>query len=293
MSFGQNTSGYCNSCGSSNGCSCNSSGGYDYSTCSPDYNPVTVNSSVCPNLEGGSSSCQGGSASGNNSSVHVSVGGCGCQSDPKKDCCCKDGAKKLLDYLYKKSLDDPIKTNSMCIYGDAIPNNITSNLTCNATEGRPLLTLTNPQIQTLSITDDIVRSVSPQPFIVSICAMSVIKFTFTDGNTVGINNDNELRKEFFYTPKCKCCCDCGDGIAQSLYLNGLGQTVVVTVQDTILVNTDNTLDDILLGCVGCVGGIQPTLVAVDSLIAILSVTLSTGGTIYFGIPTCKIARIQL
>lgn len=257
----------CPSCGSYGGCSCNScSGGCDYSTCSPDYNPITANSSVCPTIEG--SQGTGGNASGNNSSVHVSV--CGTGKSEEGDCCCKKGIRKLLEYLYLKSLDTTAPTNTLCIYGNIIPTDISITLTCTDA----LLGL-NPStaIQSTSITDDLIKYDDNR---VSICSISALKFTFGTSPT---SNTLDLRKNFFYTPKCKCCCDCGDGMAQALYLNGLGITYEITLENTLAKESNG-----LTGYTGTISGL--TLVAVDSDIAIFS----TPRNIYFGIPTCKIAK---
>lgn len=265
MSFDTN---YCPSCGCSGGCSCNScSGGYEYSTCSPDYNPVTVNNSTCPTVEG--SQGTGGNASGNNSSVHVSVCGTGTNADD--DCCCKNGLRKLLEYLYLKSVDTTLQTSTLCMYGNIIPSNIEADAVCTDA----LLGLdSNAKIQATSITDDLVKY---DKYRVSICSISALKFTFASPG----DNTADLRKNFFYTPKCKCCCDCGDGMAQALYLNGLGiSTYEITLQDTLLKDSPFSVVP------GTISGL--TLIAVDSDIAIFWAT----GNIYFGIPTCKIAKFS-
>ena len=66
MSYDQNYSGYCSNCGSSGECNC--SAGHEYSICSPDYNPVKVNNSTWPSVEGSTGTGGGGTDSGNNSS---------------------------------------------------------------------------------------------------------------------------------------------------------------------------------------------------------------------------------
>lgn len=284
MSYDQNYSGYCSNCGSSGGCNC--SGGHEYSACSPDYNPVTVNNSTCPNIDGSTGTGGSGTASGNNSSVHVSVcGPSGCCDEKKDDCCCKDGVKRLLDYLYKRSLDTPTQTSSICIYGDIIPANLVTTPRCSDS---PLIYIpTNADIQITSITDDVIKSSGLGT--VSLCSMSVIKFYFqTVGTppTLGVNEDANLRREFFYTPKCKCCCECGDGMAQALYLNGLGNEYIVTLQDTV--NEDLTLSKIVQGTLGT--SVEPVkLIAIDSDIAIFSKLIGTVN-VYYGVPTCRIAK---
>lgn len=277
-----NYGGYCSTCGSTSGCSCGchgGCGGYDYPSCGPDYNPINTNNSFCPSVEGSQS--QGGNATGNNSSVNVSVcADCnGCKDD---ECCCKTGIKKLLDYLYRKSLESENVPNSLCIYGDIIPTTIKST-TCTVPPALLSVTSTN-DIQTLSISDDLVKLSIDR---VSLCAISVIKFTF---DTTTLNNPiNELRRAFFYTPRCGCCCDCGPGIAEAIYLHGLGIDYNITLQDTVL----ETLESGTFIRMGLIEAIN--LVAVDKYIAIFSVDIGSEGNpniIYFGIPTCRIAKFR-
>ena len=101
------------------GCSYGSNPGCDYQTCSPDYNPVTVNNSTCPNVEGSSS--QGGSASGNtsNNTSSISVNMCCCKNDSSKDCCV-EGVKELLNFIQDKSLEATITSSQVYLYGDLV-----------------------------------------------------------------------------------------------------------------------------------------------------------------------------
>ena len=280
MAYDNNyNAGYCSTCGSTNGCSCGCQGGYDYSSCSPDYNPVTVNNSTCPTLDSTSAGGSGGTASGNNSSVCVNVGGCAPQSSGN-ECCCKDGSKKLLEYLYKKAVDTSsiCRTDSICVYGDIIPTDILSVDTCSTLA---LLSIpSNDIIQVTSITDDVLKV--PNEGAVSICSISLIKFKFTNFDSCELNTD--LRKDFFYTPKCKCgCnCDCGDGMAQALYLNGLGLLYTITLQDTLNQATTPMLSQ------GTLENVK--LIAIDSSIAIF--TSNTDPSVYVGVPTCRIAKFK-
>ncbi|MGL5753918.1 MAG: hypothetical protein ACRCYC_01195 [Paraclostridium sp.] len=269
MAYDSNYGACCSTCGSSSGCSCGC-GGYDYSSCSPGYNPINTSNSFCPNVEGSTS--QGGSATGNNSSVNVSVEASGRDGD---DCCCKDGVKKLLDYLYKKSLSIDNPTDSICIYGDIIPSDII-NADCIVPPALLYVanTATSNLISTISINNDLVKFGLDR---VSLCAISVIKFKFKITTTDTILND--LRTEFYYTPKCNCCCDCGPGMGEALYLHGLGIGYNLIIKDTLL-SSSGTLTGL-----GAINGV--TLAAVDSDIAIF---YDNTAKVYLGIPTCKIAK---
>lgn len=271
MSYNQNYdySGGC-SCGSCGSCS----SGYEYPTCSPDYSPVNVTNSTCPNVEG-STGGQGGTASGNNSSVNVSV--CGSGSIDDNDCCCKKGVEKLLNYLYQRSLDTIDPTATICLYSNVIPSNIVTLTDCsNSIMSVPDTT----NIHLLSITQDLVKLNQER---VSLCSISIIKFTFSNG----ANDDINLKKEFFYTPQCKCCCDCGPGISQALYLNGLGLNYTIYLQDALMQASDNSISIARLSSASPNIG----LVALDKDIAIFSITISNKVT-YFGIPTCKISAFS-
>ncbi len=267
---------YCSTCGSTGGCDC--CGGHEYSACSPDYNPVTVNNSTCPNVDGSTGTGGSSTSSGNSSTINVSVEGNG--DGDNDDCCCKNGVKKLLDYLYNRSLDvaPNNQTSSICIYGNIIPDDIETDIACT---GSSLLSIdTNPKIQITTITNDIVRAGILGT--VSLCSISIIKFKFQLAEADGVNEDANLRKEFFYTQKCKCCCDCGNGVGQALYLNGLGAKYTITIQDTLngAVIKQGTLGD---------NQDQVTLIAVDNDIAVFSSLIGTT-TVYYGVPTCRIAK---
>ncbi|RDY24986.1 hypothetical protein CHF27_001945 [Romboutsia maritimum] len=252
----------------SGGCSCGScSQGYEYPTCSPDYSPVNVTNSTCPTVEG-STGGQGGAASGNNSSVNVSV--CGTRPIKDSDCCCKKGVEKLLNYLYLRSLDTTTPTINLCLHSNIIPSDIVSATSCTGS----LMSVSSPNIPLISITPDLIKLNNDR---VSLCSISVILFSFANGASDDIN----LKKEFFYTPQCKCCCDCGPGVAQALYLNGLGLDYTIFLQDTLMQATDKTIS---------IASLSPIkLIAIDKDIAIFSTTISNEIT-YFGIPTCKIAK---
>lgn len=263
-----NYSGYCSTCGSTSGCSCGCHGGcgYDYPSCGPDYNPINTNNSFCPNIEG--SQCQGGNATGNTSCVNVSLcgSGKGCKDD---DCCCKEGVKDLLEYLYEKSLEDPNPIQKICIYGDVLPTDISKEMeTC---PGNPLLSIEGGQVPNITITNDLVKSNQNN---VSLCSISVIRFDSS-------NIVNDLRREFSYTQTCKCCCDCGPGIAEALYLNGLNVLYDIVIQDTLQQSDDKSINQ------GLISGIS--LVALNNNIAIFAKTRE----IYFGIPTCNIAKFNI
>ncbi|MCR8744604.1 hypothetical protein [Romboutsia lituseburensis] len=287
MSFDPNY-GTCSVCGSTGGCSCGCSGGYDYSSCSPDYNPVTVNNTTNPTVDGSTGTGGSSTSSGNNSSVNVSLGGFGGSDKGENgECCCKNGVKKLLDYLYKESLElDPNpKTSSICIYGNIIPSDITENSGCDASA---LLQIqNNNDIQTTSITNDVIKL--PNVSTVSLCSISVIKFLFetveSAGTTIGVNVDSNFRKEFFYTPKCGCCCDCADGVAQSLYFTGLGLKYSVTLENTF---DSDTSKGLLQGILGTEKN-PAILIAIDCDMAIFSSKIDNE-TVYYGVPTCKIAK---
>ncbi len=271
MSNDKNLRGYCSSCGSYGGCSC----GYDYqnTSCSPDYSPISNNNSVCPQVEGGSAT--GGNSSGNTSNVHVSYSG----SDKEEECCCKNGIIDLLTYLKTKALDDTdpiIVPSNICIYGNVIPSTITS-----CTD--PILALddgTNPSIKNVYLSNDIIRT---NLTTVSLCGISVVKFTFIDDTPTIVNNDPELRRTFVYSYNCnsKCCCNCSNGIAQSLSYGMLGSSYNVYIKDTLTFN--GTLST------GVLTGV--TVVAISNDVAIFS-TGSDDTTVYYGVPTCNILKFE-
>lgn len=269
MAYDSNYGVGCSSCGNPSGCSCGCSE-YDCSSCTPSYNPINTSNSFCPNVEG--SSAQGGTATGNNSSINVCVKA---SDNCQDDCCCKDGLKKLLDYLYKKSLSSINPTNSICIYGDILPSDIIIG-ECKVPPA--LLSIVNQVdinfISTISINNDLVKFGVDR---VSLCAISVIKFAFeiNDKDTIL----NELRTEFYYTPQCNCCCDCGPGIGEALYLHGLGIPYDLVIKDTLLLS-----NGVLTGF-GTINGLK--LAAVDSNLAIF---YDEKTNVYFGIPTCRIAK---
>ncbi|MER3123752.1 hypothetical protein ABQG71_21690, partial [Bacillus altitudinis] len=129
-------------------------------------------------------------------------------------------------------------------------------------------------ISTISINNDLIKFGVDR---VSLCAISVIKFGFQITGTDTILND--LRTEFYYTPQCNCCCDCGPGIAEALYLHGLGIPYDLVIQDTLF------LSDGILAGFGTINDLK--LAAVDSNLAIF---YDEKTNIYFGIPTCRIAK---
>lgn len=271
MALSSGYGGCCPSCGSTGGCSCGYQSGYDYSSCSPDYNPVTVNNSTCPNVEG-STGGAGGAASGNNSSINVSLGPQ--VAGGKDDCCCKNGVNKLMEFLYKQSLETVEPTTTLCIYGNIIPDGIMED---NCVGSLFDLTTTN-EIQVASITNDTIKASTKA--VTSLCAATVIKFKF-QGN---VNKDAAIRKEFFYTPKCTCCCDCGDGVGRGLYYACLGTTFTSVL-------LDETVKESLVANKIVQGQLETVeLVAVDSHIAIFSNQVASGVYVYYGVPTCKIAN---
>lgn len=276
MSFDPNY-GTCGVCGGTEGCS----GGYDCSSCSPDYNPVTVNNTTNPTVDGSTGTGGNSTSSGNNSSVNVSVSS---SKDEKDECCCKNGIKKLLDYLYEQSLESNPRTSSICIYGNIIPSNIIKDTGCD--DSALMQIKDNQHIQITSITNDIIKL--PTVATVSLCAISVIKFTFesiSDPITSGVNVDTNFRKEFFYTPKCGCCCDCANGVAQSLYCSGLGLNYIITLENTLNSNTLNGLSQGTLGATTT----PVKLIAVDCDMAIFSIEVNKE-IVYYGVPTCRISK---
>ena len=255
------------SCG---GCSCGSNPGCDYQTCSPDYNPVTVNNSTCPNVEGSTS--QGGSASGNtsNNTSSVSVNMCCCKNDSSKDCCV-DGVKKLLNFIQDKSLEATITSSQVYLYGDLVTEQ--EELFTPNPANTPLLSLINStQIQNASICNEIIKLSNT---IVSLCTVSLVAFSFEPKN-----QNAYIKKKFKFIKKCSCSCECNEAIAEALCFSGFGGTYTVRLKDTLKISTNGTLS-------GPATLTNLFLVAVDNNIAIFSNALTP--TLYYGIPTCKIA----
>lgn len=266
-----NYDGYCDSCGGY-GQSCSIGGdcgcGSDYKTCSPDYSPVTVNNSTCPNVEGSTSA--GGSSYGNSSTVSVNMCGCGISND--KSSCCRDGAKKLLQFISKKSLETDVVAQAY-VYGDILAkstNLFTSDTTIQ------LLSLNDTALNNISICDELART---DIGVVSLCAVSLITFLFTPAVTYG-NKNVALKEEFKYIKNCSCSCECGNAMAEALCFSGLGGTYTVVIQDTLVSGSVS---------LACLEGL--ILVAVDCNIAIFSDNLSKPSK-YYGIPTCRIAKFQ-
>lgn len=263
-----NYDGYCDSCsGYGQGCSIGGSCGCgsDYKTCSPDYSPVTVNNSTCPNVEGSTSA--GGASYGNSSTVNVSMCGCGCGND--KPGCCRDGAKKLLQFISKKSLENGVAAKAY-VYGDILSS---GDLFTDDTTNQ-LLTLDDTALNNISICDELVRA---NTGVVSLCAVSLITFLFTPTETYG-NQNLALKEEFKYVKKCSCLCECGNAMAEALCFSGFGGTYTVVIEDALVA-----------GSVALASLTGLVLVAVDCNMAIFSDNLTTP-TKYYGIPTCRIAK---
>lgn len=264
-----NYDGYCDSCGGygqgcsvGGGCGC----GSDYKTCSPDYSPVTVNNSTCPNVEGSTSA--GGSSYGNSSTVSVSMCGCGGSND--KSDCCRDGAKKLLKFISAQSLVTGV-TAAAYVYGDILSS--TDLFAADTTS--QLLALDDTALNNISICDALART---NAGVVSLCAVSLITFLFTP--TPNVNA--ALKQEFYFNKNCacSCSCECGNAMAEALCFSGLGGTYEVVIQDAQFEGA--TVITPLAGLI---------LVAVDCNMAIFSDNL-TGPTKYYGIPTCRIAKFR-
>lgn len=252
------------------GCSYGSNPGCDYQTCSPDYNPVTVNNSTCPNVEGSTS--QGGSASGNtsNNTSSISVNMCCCKNDSSKDCCV-EGVKELLNFIQDKSLEATITSSQVYLYGDLVTEQ--EELFTPNPANTPLLSLINStQIQNTSICNEIIKSSNT---IVSLCAVSLIAFSFEPKN-----QNADVKKKFKFIKKRSCSCECNESIAEALYFSGFGGKYTVRLKDTLKISTNGTLS-------GPAILTNLFLVALDNNIAIFSNTLTP--TLYYGIPTCKIA----
>ena len=265
-----NYEGYCDSCGGyGQGCSVGGSCGCgsDYKTCSPDYSPVTVSNSTCPNVEGSTSA--GGSSYGNSSTVSVNMCGCGCSND--KSSCCRDGAKKLLQFISKKSLENDVVAQAY-MYGDILATS--ENLFTDDTSIQ-LLSLNDTALNNISICDELVRA---NTGVVSLCAVSLITFLFTQTETFG-NQNQALKEEFKYVKNCSCSCECGNAMAEALCFSGLGGTYTIVIQDSLVTGE--------LGLASLEGLV---LVSVDCNMAIFSDDLENP-TKYYGIPTCRIAKI--
>ena len=267
-----NYDGYCDSCGGygqscsvGSGCGC----GNDYQTCSPDYSPVTVNNSTCPNVEGSTSS--GGSSYGNSSSVCVNMGGCG--SCNNTESCCREGAKKLLQFISTTSLQTGV-TAQAYVYGNIISS---GDLFAPDTTNQ-LLTLDDTALNNISLCDELVRT---NTGVVSLCSVSLITFLFTPATTYG-NQNLALKEEFNFNSQCGCgcgsSCECGKAMAQALCYSGLGGTYTVVIEDALVA-----------GSIALASLTGLVLVTVDCNMAIFSNDLTTP-TKYYGIPTCRIAK---
>lgn len=260
--YGDSCGGYGQGCSVGGGCGC----GNDYKTCSPDYSPVTVSNSTCPNVEGSTSA--GGSSYGNSSTVSVNMCGYGCGND--KSSCCRDGAKKLLQFISKKSLETGVVAQAY-VYGDilaTIENLFTSDTTIQ------LLSLNDTALNNISICDELART---DTGVVSLCSVSLITFLFTP--TAYENQNQALKEQFKLVKNCSCSCECGNAMAEALCFSGLGGTYTVVIQDALV--TGSVALASLTGLI---------LVAVDCNMAIFSDNLENP-TKYYGIPTCRIAKI--
>lgn len=265
--------GYGQSCGVNPGCGCGC--GNDYQACSPDYNPVTVNNSTCPNVEGSTSS--GGSSYGNTSNVCVNMAGCSnCNS---VESCCREGAKSFLQFISTSSLQTGV-TATAYIYGNILSTNLFAEDTVNQ-----LLSLSSTDLNNISLCDGLVRTNSG---VVSLCAISLITALFTSTNPdtsvdEALNQNLALKEQFNFNNQCGCgcgnSCECGKDMAQALCYSGLGGTYTVVIEDTLTAGSTVSLASIP----------NLVLVALDCNIAIFSDSL-TEPTQYYGIPTCKIAR---
>lgn len=260
--YGDSCGGYGQGCSVGGGCGC----GNDYKTCSPDYSPVTVSNSTCPNVEGSTSA--GGSSYGNSSTVSVNMCGYGCGND--KSSCCRDGAKKLLQFISKKSLETGVAAQAY-VYGDILAtsaNLFTSDTTIQ------LLSLNDTALNNISICDELART---DTGVVSLCSVSLITFLFTP--TAYENQNQALKEQFKLVKNCSCSCECGNAMAEALCFSGLGGTYTVVIQDALV--TGSVALASLTGLI---------LVAVDCNMAIFSDNLENP-TKYYGIPTCRIAKI--
>lgn len=256
--------GYSDSCGGY-GQGCSISGGYgcqpDYKACSPDYSPVTVNNSTCPNVEGSTSA--GGTSYGNNSTVSVNMCGGGCGNDITD--CCREGVKKLLCFLSQQALDPLATTATAYIYGDILDADLFSGT-------NSLITLANKTtIGNICVSDQIVTTNAGE--VVSLCSVSIVAFT----NSLTTFKQS-IKETFKYVGKCSCSCECGNAIAEALCVYGLGRTYTVVIQDALVA-----------GSVALATLTGLILVAVDNNIAIFSDNL-TAPTKYYGIPTCRIEK---
>lgn len=275
MSFNStNYEGRCSQCGSYGGCSCGT--GYDTSCYTPDYSPISQTNNISPTVEGSTGtggSSAGGSSSSNGNSSYVNVhipknvyAGCGDN--------CLEGVKKILSYLYDKSLDETFQTSSICIYGDTIPSRLSEISNC---QGNTLISLaTIEEIQNLSICESVIKSNNT---VVSMCVMNIIRFKFI--NTP--NNDADLKKNFkFYND---CSCSCGNGMAEALCFAGFSNLYDLRLND-VLVESDGTI----LTYPATLRNLS--LVAFDNNIAIFSNGEPDDDRAYFAIPTCSISILQ-
>lgn len=263
-----NYNGYGSEYESCSGCSCSSNLGCDYQTCPPDYNPITVNNSTSPNIEGSTS--QGGSSSGNtsNNTSNLSVNMCCCKKDTIKECCV-EGVRKLLDFIQTRSLETTITSIQAYLYGDLIIEQ--NNLFTPNPASTPLISLINLiQIQNASICNEIVKSSN---IVTSLCAVSLIAFSFEPNN-----QNQDIKKTFKFIKKCSC--ECNEEIAEALCFSGFGGTYTLRLKDTFQISTNETLSKAATLT-------NLFLVAVDNNIAIFSDALTP--TLYYGIPTCKIS----
>ena len=137
----------------------------------------------------------------------------------------------------------------------------------------PLLSLINStQIQNASICNEIIKLSNT---IVSLCTVSLVAFSFEPKN-----QNAYIKKKFKFIKKCSCSCECNEAIAEALCFSGFGGTYTVRLKDTLKISTNGTLS-------GPATLTNLFLVAVDNNIAIFSNALTP--TLYYGIPTCKIA----
>lgn len=234
-------------------------------------------STSSPHIESGNN--QGGA--GGNSNVSLNI--CNCDKNNSSDCCCKIATKEFLNYLKEQTLEDnDLVVNSINIYGNLIPKNLTSTIPSASNSSERLLFLDEESLKNMFLSDDVIKSLDNT---VSLCSVNVIEFTFEKGGVLS-ENDNNLKKDFVSSNECKKCCDCSYGINQALNFGMIGTEYVVYIKDSITFDpgylTFGTVGDSLN---------KVKLVAVSDNIAIFSSLLS-GETVYYAVPLCSISKLE-
>lgn len=266
--------GNCNTCGT----------GCEPKCCPTEYSPISVKNNTAPNVEGSVShggTGQGGS--GGNNTVNVTLSRSGDLIGGLCDCttCCKEGVKKLFDFIYYNIGTDPSLTVKLYAYGNIIP----SQGDLLGENPLKLINLIDEDLQNSSICGDIINT---NEGIVSLCAISIIAFAFDpqDDQNLAI----KLAFKHDCSCSCNCSCECGKSIANALCVNGLGGLYDIVIQDAIKIDTsdstDTNTDTNTLATLEHV-----YLVATDCNIAIFS-DIQGDSTVYYAVPTCKIAKFM-